>query len=99
MNKDKWNALPADLKPIIEKLNAEWIERDGKGWDDADKEGREFALGRGNKFISLSKEENERWAARVVPLLAEYVKNTKAKGLPGDEILKFCQDYLKAHQK
>lgn len=99
MNKDKWNALPADIKPIIEKLNAEWIERDGKGWDDADKEGRDFILARGNKIIPLSKEENDRWAARVAPLLAEYVKNTKAKGLPGDEILKFCQDYLKTHQK
>ena len=32
-------------------------------------------------------------------LLGEYVKNTNAKGLPGDEVLKFCQDYLKQHQK
>ncbi len=99
MNKAKWDALPADVKPIIEKLNAEWIERDGKGWDDADKEGRDFVLKRGSKIITLSAEENARWAEKVRPLLDEYVKNTKAKGLPGDEVLKFCQDYLKANQK
>jgi TRAP-type transport system periplasmic protein len=99
MNKDKWSALPDDLKQIIDAVNAEWIEKDGKGWDDSDKDGRDFALARGNKFIPLSKEENDRWAAKVAPLLAEYVKNTKAKGLPGDEVLKFCQDYLKAHTK
>jgi TRAP-type transport system periplasmic protein len=99
MNKDKWNALPDDLKQIIDAVNAEWIERDGKGWDDSDKDGRDFALARGNKFIPLSKEENDRWAAKVSPLLAEYAKNTNAKGLPGDDVLKFCQDYLKQHTK
>jgi TRAP-type transport system periplasmic protein len=99
MNKDKWNALPADIKPIMEKVNAEWLERDGKGWDDADKEGREFVLARKSRIITLSAEENARWAEKVKPLLEEYVKNTKAKGLPGEEALKFCQDYLKANQK
>ncbi len=99
MNKDKWNSLPADIKQILDKLNAEWLERDGKGWDDADKEGREFVLKRGSKIIPLSAEENARWAEKVRPLLDEYVKNTKAKGLPGDEVLKFCQDYLKTNQK
>jgi len=99
MNKEKWDSLPADIKPILDKLNAEWLERDGKGWDEADKEGREFVLKRGSKIITLSAEENARWAEKVKPLLEEYVKNTKAKGLPGDEVLKFCQDYLKANQK
>jgi hypothetical protein len=28
-------------------------------------------------------------------LLKGYVTNTKAKGLPGDEALKFCLDFLK----
>ena len=33
------------------------------------------------------------------PILDDYVKAAKAKGLPGDEALKFCQDYLKANDK
>ncbi len=99
MNKEKWDSLPADVKTILDKLNAEWLEKDGKGWDDADVEGREFVMKRGSKIITLSAEENGRWAEKVKPLLEEYVKNTKAKGLPGDEVLKFCQDYLRTHQK
>lgn len=99
MNKDKWNGLSADIKQILQKLNAEWMERDGKGWDDSDVEGRDFIMKRGNKIISLSKQENDRWAEKVAPLLGDYLKNTKAKDLPGDEVLKFCQDYLKTHQK
>jgi len=94
MNKDKWNALPPDIQGIIEKINEEWIERTGRLWDDIDKSGREFTLKLGNKIIPLSKEENERWAKTVRPMLDEYVKNMKEKGLPGEEALKFCMDRL-----
>jgi TRAP-type C4-dicarboxylate transport system substrate-binding protein len=99
MNKDKWNSLPANTQKIIEQLNVEWVEKMGKLWDELDKEGKDVFLQKGGKVVVLTKEENARWAARLRPMLDEYVKNMKAKGLPGEEALKFCQDYLKAHQK
>ncbi|MCJ7546759.1 MAG: TRAP transporter substrate-binding protein [Deltaproteobacteria bacterium] len=98
MNKEKWNGLPKDAKRIIEQVNAEWIERQGKNWDDIDKAGREATLAAGNKIITLSKEENMRWAAAVSPILDGYVKNMKEKGLPGDKALKFYRDELKKLQ-
>jgi TRAP-type C4-dicarboxylate transport system substrate-binding protein len=97
MNKSKWNALPPDIQQIIEKVNEEWIDKSGRVWDEMDREGREFTLKRGNKIIKLSKEEDARWAEKVKPLFNEYVKEMKEKGLPGDQVLKFCVDYLKAH--
>ena len=36
-------------------------------------------------------------ATKMKPILAEYVKMTKSKGLPGEEALRFVQDYLKTH--
>jgi hypothetical protein len=30
-------------------------------------------------------------------MIDEYIKAMKAKGLPGDEAVKFCKDWLKAH--
>ncbi len=98
MNKQKWNSLPKAVKQIIERVNAEWIERQGKNWDDIDKAGREATLALGNKIISLSKEENMRWADAVRPILDEYVANMKAQGLPGDKALKFYMDELKKLQ-
>ncbi len=98
MNKEKWNALPPDIQKIIEKINEEWIEKTGKVWDDVDKAGKEFTLKLGNQIISLSKEENEKWAKAVRPLLDEYVKNMKDKGLPGEAALKFYMDQLKKLQ-
>lgn len=97
MNKNKWNSLPPDTKRIVESINDEWIERQGKTWDEIDSSGKAFMLKRGNKIIVLSKEESERWAKAVRPLLDEYVANMKTKGLPGDEALKFCLYYLKSY--
>jgi TRAP-type C4-dicarboxylate transport system substrate-binding protein len=99
MNKAKWNSLPPDIQKTIEKINEEWIEKQGKLWDEIDKEGREFMVQRKNKFIVLTKEEDARWAEKVQPILGEYVQEMKSKGLPGNEALQFCLDYLKTHDK
>ena len=99
MNKSKWNALPADIQKIIEEINEEWVEKQGRLWDELNGEGREVFIQRGGKIIMLSKEENTRWADRLRPILDNYVKEMKSKGLPGDEALRFCIEYLKTHQK
>lgn len=97
INKKKWDALPKETQEIIEKVSREWIDKTGQAWDDFDRQGREFTLQRGNKIIPLSKEEDERWTKLVQPVLGEYVTNAKAKGLPGDEALQFCQEWLKSN--
>jgi len=98
MNKQKWNSLPKDVQAKIEKINQQWIDKTAKLWVALDEEGTKFALSKGHKIIPLSKEEDARWAKQVQPVLQEYVKNMKAKGLPGDEALKFCQEWLKKNQ-
>ncbi len=95
MNKKKWDALSKDEQETIEKINKEWIQKHAADWDKIDKEGKEYALSRGNKIISLSEQENAKFAEAVKPMFVEYVKVMKEKGLPGEEALKFCQEYLK----
>ena len=60
MNKGKWNSIPKDAQAIIEKLNEEWIEKTGKLWDEIDQEGKEYAIQKGMKFLSLSKEDKRK---------------------------------------
>ena len=95
MNKEKWNALPADVQKTIDQVNAEWAEKTGKLWDEADKSGKEFSLKLGNKIIPLAKDENQNWAKAAGPVQDDYVKRMKEKGLPGEEALKFCMEGLK----
>jgi TRAP-type transport system periplasmic protein len=99
MNKGKWNGLPPDVQNTMEKLSEEWIERAAKMWRDWDEEAKKIILQKGGKFVALSKEEDARWAQTIRPILDDYVKMTKEKGLPGDRALQFCIDHLKIHNK
>ncbi len=95
MNKSKWNSLPEDVKKVFTDVSKEWIGKQAKLWDDIDKEGYEFVKKRGNKIIDLSAAEDGKFAAAVKPILDEYVKNAKAKGVPGDQGLAFAVEFLK----
>jgi len=99
ISKKKWDSIPPDWQKAIEKVNAEWIEKVGKTWDGIDEAGKAFAVKQGGKVVTLSKDEGDNWVKAVQPVLSDYVKMTKEKGLPGDEVLKFALDYLKQHQK
>lgn len=95
MNKKKWNSLPKEVQQIIEQVNQEWIEKTGQTWDELDTQGKEFSLSQGNQIIELSREEDQKWARAVKPVLNEYVNQMKQKGLPGEEALAFCTEWLK----
>jgi TRAP-type C4-dicarboxylate transport system substrate-binding protein len=99
MNKDKWNSLPPDVQKIIEQVNEEYIEKQGKTWDEVDKVGRDYTIARGNKIISLGRDEGLKWEKAVKPLLDEYKKNMKDKGLPGEEVLSFYLQTIYKYQK
>ena len=98
MNKRVWNSLDPETQKTIEKVNEEWIGREANDWEKMEKAGKDFALKMGNKVTSFSKAEDEKVAKAVRPLLDEYVANMKQKGLPGDEVLRFCLDQLKTLQ-
>ncbi len=98
MNKKVWNSLTPDVQKIIERVNDEWVDRIGKVWDKYDLLGRNFTLKLGNKIIPLSKQEDERWVKKVAGTFDDYVRDMKAKKLPGEEVLRFSLDYLKKIQ-
>jgi TRAP-type C4-dicarboxylate transport system substrate-binding protein len=97
MNKKKWDSLPKDVQQIIEQINEEWIEKQAKVHALLDKDGEDYLIKSGNTMVKVSAADQAKTAAKMKPIFEEYVKATKAKGLPGDEALKFCQDFLKAN--
>ena len=99
MNKAKWNSIPPDAQKVIEQINEEFIEKQGKLWDKMDEDGKEFSVKRGNQVIKLSAEENAKWVAKIEPLFTDYVKKMNEKKLPGDKALKFVRDYIKKNTK
>jgi TRAP-type transport system periplasmic protein len=97
MNKDKWNSIGKNDQQAIEQINQEWVEKQAILWNQLSKESREWAMQKGVKFVKASKEEEAKTAEKMKPVFAKYVSDMKAKGLPGDQALQFCLDYIKTH--
>ena len=99
MNKDTWNSLPKDVQRIIDDYSVQYVDIAGGLWDKLSDEGLQFAKDQGLEIITLPPAELARWKAKVKPLLNDYVKRVKAKGLPGDvflnEILTLNKKYSK----
>ncbi len=87
MNKDKWKALPDDVKKTITEINKEWAPKHGKAWDSSDEEGKKLLQQKKRTLIELSPEESKRWKDAVAPVLKEFVADMKEKNLPGQEAL------------
>jgi TRAP-type C4-dicarboxylate transport system substrate-binding protein len=95
MNKDKWNALPADLQKILTDVSDEWIYKQGEAWDESDREGEAYVKELGKTFVSLSDADNAALVEAMGPVYAEYVAAAEEKGLPGEEFLKDIREMLK----
>jgi TRAP-type transport system periplasmic protein len=98
MNKEKWNSIsPADQK-AIDKISAQYVEKIGKGWIEADNNAKKFAESKGVTFLKISEKDIAATSAKMQPIFAKYLEMTKTKGVPGDQALKFCQDFLKKNK-
>ena len=95
MNLGRWNSLPKDVQEVIDEVNAEWIAKHGDAWDSSDKAGREFTLSLGNKIIPLSQAESARWAKAAQPVIADYTKAAKKKGLPGKDYVDTLRELIR----
>jgi len=95
MNKKAWEALPADIQQIIEKLNQEDFEKRAKLWSGLDEDGRAFAIKTGHTIVMASPKEINIMREKMQPVLDAYVKSMAEKGLPGREALDWCLNYLK----
>lgn len=85
MNKAKWAALPADVQQIFTDLSAEWVDKHGQAWDQADEEGWAFIKELNRTVIPLSDAQKKAWKQAVQPIIDEYITEAQEKDLPGKE--------------
>jgi TRAP-type transport system periplasmic protein len=84
MNEKRYNALPADLKAIIDKHSgAQLSERMGKMWDDSAAPARAKAKAAGNQFYTLPAEEVARWVEAAKPVQAGWMIDMHKRGIDG----------------
>jgi TRAP-type C4-dicarboxylate transport system substrate-binding protein len=99
MNKEKYEELPQDVKKVLDDNTGQvmtvWA---GRAYDQEDVPARRLVEKKGGKIYQLPLGEKERWRNAVLPLRGEWVKDMEAKGLAGEEVLKYATDKLSKTQ-
>jgi len=89
MDRKRWDALPADVKKVIDELGPEMAVWTGEYHDKQNVGGalewakKEHKL----QIVSLSAQERAAWDAKLKPMEEAWVKEMTAKGLPAAKYL------------
>jgi TRAP-type C4-dicarboxylate transport system substrate-binding protein len=93
MNKEKYEALPADIKKMIDETSGEEMAAmTGRAMDSEDTRVRKIIEDRGDFIYTLPRQELERWEKLTMPVGDDWVKEMEAKGLPGRDVLAYIVD-------
>lgn len=100
MNKNRWNSLPKDVQKVFTEVTAEMMPRMlCEAVTKESKKGIAMSLERGHEIIDLSAADLAKWAATGKPAWDKWVKDMKAKGLPGQEVLDEAVMLIKKYNK
>jgi TRAP-type transport system periplasmic protein len=89
MNKNKWNALPQDVKQTFTELSKQYSDKYAMAYNEADLAGKKFFLSfKGNEYYNLPSSEAAAWKKAVQPVIERYVDETTKKGFSRDQIRK-----------
>ncbi len=100
MNQAKYDAMPADLKKVIDNNSgAAYSQQIGKIWDNSKAAGRKAAQDRGNVLYTIPASELDHWATASAPLYAEWVADMDKKGMNGKQMLQDAKDLLVNYKK
>lgn len=84
MNLDKYNALPDDLKAIVDANSGIEVARAfGKAMDAGDVRGLQIATDLGNNIVTLDEAETARWKAAAQPTIDQWFADMEAAGVDG----------------
>lgn len=88
MNKDRYAALPDDLKAVIdENSGMEFSTFAADIQQAADGPAREIALDRGNNVVTLDADQSAVWAEAAQPVYTAWLASMKEKGIDGEALI------------
>lgn len=95
MNKNKWDALPADVQKVMMDLKEEQSLWTGNYMDEQIKKSIAWSKESNNvEFISLSANEKAKWDGKLEFITDQWIKDATEKGFPAQEIIKDIKSYI-----
>ena len=99
MNKAKYDALPPDLKKVIDdNSGAALSQHIGRTWDASAPAARKLAVDRGNVFYTIPASELAQWEKATANLPEDWVKDVTAKGNDGKALLQTAKDLIRKYE-
>ena len=100
MNKEKWNALPADIKKVIDDMKREQALWTGTYVDDHVTESLKWSKEKYNlQIFELPANEKAEVPKLIKPLVDGYVERVTKAGLPGSQIMKDVYTLQEKYEK
>jgi TRAP-type C4-dicarboxylate transport system substrate-binding protein len=100
MNKDSYDALPDDLKKIIDDNSGKELARlFGKAMDEGDVRGKDIADKAGNTTYTLDEAETARWKAAGEAVTKAWIAEMDGKGLDGTTLYNDALALIQANSK
>jgi TRAP-type transport system periplasmic protein len=99
MNKAKYDALPPDLKQVIDANSGQpAAAMAGQVWDEQAVVVSEMVRKRGNTIITLTEDEAGRWRKATEPVVENWLKTSKERGLNGERLLDAARAAIRKHE-
>lgn len=96
MNTNKWNSLPDSVKKVFDEVSSEWAEKQGMAWYYLDVTSINYFKGlQGKELIVIGQDQRAAWEEPLRPVLAQYIKEKKAMGLPAADYIDFINKRAK----
>jgi TRAP-type C4-dicarboxylate transport system substrate-binding protein len=100
MNKAKWDALPDDVKKVMNDLAKDQCEWTGSYMDNHIKEALDWSVKVEKvEIIKLPPETLAKWNKLLEPITAGWIKKAEGEGLPGKAIVADIKAFMKKNEK
>ncbi|HEY8566391.1 MAG TPA: TRAP transporter substrate-binding protein [Beijerinckiaceae bacterium] len=100
MNRAKYDAMPADLRQVIDRNSGQVAAAmAGKVWDEQAVAVSDMVKKRGNTLITLADDEAARWRQATDPVVQGWIAAMKDKGVDGAKLLESARALLAKHEK
>ena len=98
MNKDRYEALPDDLRAILDEQSGAALSTfTAQVMYDYDAPGRDIAVAAGNNIITLDEAEVARWKEASLPVIARWVDEMTAQGIDGQALIDEARERIAAN--
>ena len=97
VNLDTWNDLPVEIQAILAEVGEGYLEYEANYINEIHEQDLETLKEQGCTIISLSREEQKKWAASLPDIINGLVKSLDNAGYKGAEIVSRYYEILESH--